>query len=146
MTYTIGVGFFQSNRYPFMIEEKAVWHYANGGTWEGKDGLSYHNWKLTMGGSGTSGALLCRNPMTGDSCCFVLGVHNYKPWCNVVTDLSSSDDATSILSSFYGSGARNQGWVQVQEDKKTTSKGASVQVRFTIADGNSLAADIIIIS
>ncbi|KAG9010292.1 hypothetical protein FRB94_010642 [Tulasnella sp. JGI-2019a] len=137
MSYTINIDLKNSGK--LAVDDQAV---ADGSAaWSG-EGLFDMSLKLTMASSGNSGALLCRRSKDGDSCCIVLGVHNYAPWCNIVTDVSPSDTASGILLSFYAGGSRRSGWVQVVEERKTTSKGTSVQVKFTKVDGNSLNAEI----
>ncbi|KAG9006207.1 hypothetical protein FRB94_000902 [Tulasnella sp. JGI-2019a] len=137
MVYTIKVTIVQDRKPPFDIDDLGT--HCDTGTWDADPITS--TFTLTMNESGTSGALLYRRP-DKDSCCFVLGVHNYKPWCNVVTDLSPTDTATSILNTFYGKGFRNQGWVPVLQEQKMTSKGTLADVRFFKSTGYSLAATI----
>ncbi|KAG9027093.1 hypothetical protein FRB95_008141 [Tulasnella sp. JGI-2019a] len=103
--YTIKATVFQTRR-PFLdINDVAV--HCDSGTWDA-DPVAC-TFTLKMKESGTSGALLYRSS-DQDACCFVLGIHNYKPWCNVVTNIAPNDTASSILNTFYGKGFRNKDW------------------------------------
>ncbi|OBZ78202.1 hypothetical protein A0H81_02578 [Grifola frondosa] len=96
------------------IVEKTVWHYANGGTWSEVDGQQV----LTMGGSGTSGTLRFKSE-SGDYFLVALGVHNYKRWCDIVTDLTSSNTGVEIHPTYYqdgGAGHAVEAARQVRED------------------------------
>ncbi|KAG8995302.1 hypothetical protein FRB94_009296 [Tulasnella sp. JGI-2019a] len=135
--YTIKATVFQTRR-PFLdINDVAV--HCDSGTWDA-DPVAC-TFTLKMKESGTSGALLYRSS-DQDACCFVLGIHNYKPWCNVVTNIAPNDTASSILNTFYGKGFRNKDWEPVLHDQNRTSKGTEADVRFFQSTGNSLTAVI----
>ncbi|KAG9011340.1 hypothetical protein FRB93_003142, partial [Tulasnella sp. JGI-2019a] len=138
MPYTIKIDVFMNGVPPFAIVDQAV--HKNEGTWEGK-GLFNQTLTLTLNDSGTAGALLFRRPGNQEACCAVLGVSAYKPWCNVVTGLSSSDTASDVLDTFYGSGFRVKGWVQLVEEKKTTSGKISVHAQFLKVEKDLLHAE-----
>ncbi|KAG9023087.1 hypothetical protein FRB95_013727 [Tulasnella sp. JGI-2019a] len=125
MPYTIKIDVFMNGVPPFAIVDQAV--HKNEGT-------------------GTAGALLFRRPGNQEACCAVLGVSAYKPWCNVVTGLSSSDTASDVLDTFYGSGFRVKGWVQLVEEKKTTSGKISVHAQFLKVEKDLLHAEVHITS
>ncbi|KAG9010291.1 hypothetical protein FRB94_010641 [Tulasnella sp. JGI-2019a] len=138
MSYTIKVNLTQSG-HPFTVRDQAVRH--NGGTWEG-EGLYDMSLTLNMKNSGFAGALLCRRAKDDDSCCILVGVVGYKPFCDVVTDLSPDDTAVGIIETVYG----RSNWVRKAKETKTTSKGTVVEVGFLNVDGNSLNAEIKITS
>jgi len=123
----------------FTIVEKTVWHYANGGTWSDTDSIQ----TLIMGGSGTSGALRFKNG-AGEQFLVLLGVHNYKPWCGMVTDLAPGDTCMKIQPEYYGNGSANKSWVQVDHMEKRSAKGTKVQVKFVQAEGHALVVHITI--
>jgi hypothetical protein len=70
----------------FRVVEKTVWQYADCGTWVKVNG----HLLLRMGGSGTSGSLRLQSE-TGSSFVATLpvGVHNYKRWGNIITNLKN---------------------------------------------------------
>lgn len=118
------------------IVEKACWHYANGCTWTSHPGGNL----LTMGGSGTSG-MLRFTAAGGQHCALIVGVHNYKVWCDVLVDLKSDDTLVKLLPTYYGAGERNVGWVQKSSVVKTTAAGKEVGVNFYQTEGNQLLAN-----
>ncbi|KAG0579151.1 hypothetical protein M758_4G077000 [Ceratodon purpureus] len=143
MSYAIHVRVIQTNPSNwFNIVEKTNWHYANGGTWADCDG----DHTLTMGGSGTSGMLRFKNA-AGDYLLVALGIHNYKRWCDIVTDAKSSDTGVVINPTYYADGSGSRGemlWKQLANLEKTTSKGVKVKVDYYKEDGNTLYATITI--
>ena len=91
MSYKITVRVYQTNPNNFFrLVEQTVWKYANGGTW----GESNGEYVLTMGGSGTSGTLRFVGD-DGEKFIVALGVHNYKRWGDIVTNLA--DDQTGVV-------------------------------------------------
>ncbi|KAG2066144.1 lectin 3a [Suillus decipiens] len=145
MSYTISVRTIDSTSYypGFTLAEKTVWYYANGGTWSDTESIQ----TLVMGGSGTSGALRFRNG-SGEEFLVVLGVHNYKRWCDIVTDLAPGDTAMKIQPEYYMDGnPRNEMlWKQLAEIQKTSKKGTKVEVKYVqeFADGKSFVVHITI--
>ena len=143
MSYTISVRVYQTNPNAFFnIVEKTVWQYANGGTWSESNGEQV----LTMGGSGTSGTLrfVADN---GENFIVALGVHNYKRWCDIVTNLSNQQTGVIINPEYYDSkypdreAAREK---QLASYNVKNAKGRNFAVNFTKGDGNDLKANIII--
>ncbi|KAG1739395.1 Cytolysin/lectin [Suillus paluster] len=87
---------------------------------------------LVMGDSGTSGALRFRNG-AGEEFLVTLGVHNYKRWCDVVTDLGAGETGMKIQPEYYmDSSPRNQMlWKQLADIQRKSAKGTSVEVKIT---------------
>src|SRR5258708_4060463 len=99
MSYSIKVFIYQTNPNAFFrIVESTVWKYANGGTWDLVDGYQV----LKMGGSGTSGSLRLQSS-SGESFVVTLGVHNYKRWGDIVTNLKNGQTALTINPEYYSS-------------------------------------------
>ena len=142
MSYTIHLRINQTGTDFFGIVEQTVWQYANGGTWTCVNGETV----LTMGGSGTSGTLRFKST-SGDMVLVAMGVHNYKRWCDIVTDLQPKDTGMAIHPTYYQdsgvAGNRNDMlWKQLPKIQKTDSKGKSFSVNFFKEDGNNLWAEI----
>jgi hypothetical protein len=74
-----------------------AWNYANGGTWGEAGGTQV----LTMGGSGTSGSLRFVFD-TGENFIITFGVHNYKRWGDIVTNLTNEKTGVIITPQYYG--------------------------------------------
>ncbi|KAG2128533.1 fungal fruit body lectin-domain-containing protein, partial [Suillus bovinus] len=79
------------------VAEKNVWH---NGRWSNTDSIQ----TLTMGGSGMSGGLRFISG-TREKFLVVLGIHNYKRWCNINTDLVPLATATNIHPEYYMDGS-----------------------------------------
>ncbi|KAM3499654.1 hypothetical protein MY11210_009598 [Beauveria gryllotalpidicola] len=98
MSYNVQVRIYQvDTKCYFYVVEEGVWKYANGGTWEACNGSR----KLTMGGSGTSGMLRFKSDGSSEAFVVALGVHNYKPWVDIVTNLANDVTAVSCLPEYY---------------------------------------------
>ncbi|KAG6856719.1 hypothetical protein H0H87_001508 [Tephrocybe sp. NHM501043] len=139
--YNISLRIFQTNPNTFFrIVEKTVWNYANGGEWNEVNGQTV----LTINGSGTSGTLrfLADN---GENFIVAVGVHNYKRWTDIVTNLAPDQTGVIINPQYYSQKDREQ-----QREKQLVSyevknaKGRQFQVKFIQPEGNNLVADIII--
>nr|AUX13431.1 fruit body lectin [Dumortiera hirsuta] len=142
MSYTIRVRVIQKDPAKwFSIGEKTVWHYANGGTWTKCDG----ELTLTMGGSGTSGTLRFKNPQ-GEYFLVALGVHNYKHWCDILPNLSSSNTGVEIHPKYYVDGSSENAalWKQAGELEKKSSNGTTIAVKYYKEDGKTFYATITI--
>ncbi|KIK92214.1 hypothetical protein PAXRUDRAFT_830161 [Paxillus rubicundulus Ve08.2h10] len=141
MSYTIKLLIHQANPAAgFAIVERTVWHYANGGTWSDADGSQ----TLAMGGSGTSGTLRFMSNK-GERLIVAVGVHNYKRWCDIATGLAP--DATGIVvnAEYYNSSKRAyMREKQLAQHSVTSPAGTKVTVKYTVADGNYLQADVTI--
>ncbi|KAK8914864.1 hypothetical protein H634G_02075 [Metarhizium anisopliae BRIP 53293] len=94
MSYTITVQVYQTNPNAFFnIVEQTVFR---GGTW----GVNNGALTLTMNASGTAGSIrFLAN--TGESCIVTLGVHNYKPWGDIVTKLDPSSGTGVVITPEY---------------------------------------------
>jgi hypothetical protein len=143
MSYTITARVYQSNRNVFFyVVEKTVWNSANGGTWGENNGTHV----LTMGGSGTCGSLRFLAD-TGENFIITLGVHNYKRWGDIVTNLSNDQTGVIITPQYYST--TTPGRAQAREAQWTTynvnnAKGRKFGFTYTVTEGNNLAVDIII--
>lgn len=144
MSYTITVNIFQRNPKPrFQILEQSVWNYGDGGTWtEGADTTSIQ--VLTMGRSGTSGSLrLATN--TGENFIVTLGVHNYRPWGDIVTDLRMDTTAVVIHPQYYSDDYPDRvaaRWAQRTYYSARNSRGRSISFYYVVEEGNRLIAHI----
>ena len=69
--------------------------------------LSDMNFKLSMTGSGKSGSLLFKNDTVAELFSVTAGIHNYRPWCGIATDLPDEATARGITQSYYGPQARS---------------------------------------
>jgi len=143
MSYKITVRVYQTNPNAFFhIVEKTVWNYANGGTWSEMNGEQI----LTMGGSGTSGTLrfVADN---GENFIVALGVHNYKRWGDIVTNLTNEQTGVIINPEYYNNAnadrvaARER---QLASYSVNNAKGRKFAVNYTVAEGNDLQCNIII--
>jgi hypothetical protein len=141
MSYKITLRVYQTNTNAyFHVVEQTVWNYANGGTWSQTD----EERTLTMGGSGTSGTIrfVADN---GENFIVALGVHNYKRWCDIVTNLTGEQTGTVINPQYYNSGPRAyQREKQLATYSVSNSKGRKFTINYTVTDGNDLKANIII--
>ncbi|KAI3324400.1 fruit body lectin [Xylariaceae sp. AK1471] len=138
MSYTINVRVYQSNTDTyFRIVENSVWHYANGGTWANSDGLL----ALTMGGSGTAGMLRFQTEEGKESFTVALGVHSYKPWVHILTDIATSATCVTLLPDYYNgkhSDAVNPTF-NIQN-----SAGRTISAEYKVAEGHNLVLNIVL--
>ena len=141
MSYIITARIYQTNPNAFFQPiESTVWNYANGGTWSLVDGAHV----LTMGGSGTSGILRFESD-TGERFSVALGVHNNARWCDIVTGLAAKDTAVAIHPEYYNNGKRAYTREKtLKEYSVKSSAGRNFQVKYAVAEGNKLVANIII--
>jgi Fungal fruit body lectin/Heterokaryon incompatibility protein (HET) len=85
-------------------------------------------WHLSMGGSGTSGALTFRNGISGEQFVVMLGVHNYVPWTDVVTNFGD-ETGQSIRDSYYSPNGRGGTlWYNMDRKSAFLKEGRSVSV------------------
>ncbi|TFK35136.1 Cytolysin/lectin [Crucibulum laeve] len=133
MAYTaaVSLSFVPSH---FTVVESTCWHYANGCTWEQPSSSNGSQWTLKMNGSGTSGALRLMNS-SGEYIFLLVGVHNYRIWLDVLTDLKSDDTAVKIHPTYYAGGSRS-GLSLVESIERSDSKGRKVSLKVTAHDGN----------
>ena len=132
MAYTVKVEICQTNTDFFRVVEQTVFHYANGGIWEGLT--------LTMNGSGTSGGLRLKSS-GGDYAFVIFGIHNYAPWCDVAVDLASGNTGVEVHPTYYAGGARSH-LALVPRINKTDGKGRGFTVQMRQEEGNTYVASI----
>ncbi|KZP31629.1 lectin [Athelia psychrophila] len=145
MSYRITASVFQTNPGNpdtlFRAVEQTVFNYANGGTWDSVEEQKL----LTMGGSGTSGTIRFVSVDGKESFIVALGVHNYKRWCDVVTNLKDDQTGVLINPQYYNNGGRDyQREKQLASYNIKNAKGREIGVKFTKDDGNDLKCNIII--
>ena len=142
MSYNIKVLVYQTKPGKFFrVVDNTVWKYANGGTWDKVDGY----YVLKMGGSGTSGSLRFVSD-SGGSFVVTLGVHNYKRWGDIVTNLKDQT-ACIINPEYYSEGQpkrQEQREKQLSEYQVADSKGVKYSFEYTVAEGNDLTVRIMI--
>jgi len=143
MSYKITAQVYQTNPNAFFrIVEQTVWKFANGGTWDQVNGA----YVLTMGGSGTSGSLRFVSD-TGENFIITLGVHNYKRWGDIVTNLTPEQTGVIITPQYYSDAHRDR---EQQREKQLTTynvnnlKGRNFKFDYTVTEGNDLKVKIII--
>jgi Fungal fruit body lectin len=143
MSYTITAKVYQTDRNAFFrVVEETVWKYANGGTWGQVDGTHV----LTMGGSGTSGSLRFVSD-TGENFIVTLGVHNYKRWGDIVTNLTNEETGVIITPQYYNNehpDRERQREKQLVTYSVKNNKGRNFTFEYTVTEGNDLNVDIII--
>jgi len=143
MSYTISVIVAQAKDVPsFQIVEKTIWNLANGGTWTHSNDKEI----LTMGGSGTSGSLRFVAD-TGENFIVTFGVHSYKRWGDIVTDLRNDETATTITPQYYSNDHSDR--EAAREAQRTqysvrNSRGRNFSFHYTVAEGNHLKVNVVI--
>nr|Q00022.3 RecName: Full=Agaricus bisporus lectin; Short=ABL; AltName: Full=Agaricus bisporus agglutinin; Short=ABA; AltName: Full=Gal-beta-1,3-GalNAc-binding lectin; AltName: Full=TF antigen-binding lectin [Agaricus bisporus] len=142
MTYTISIRVYQTTPKGFFRPvERTNWKYANGGTWDEVRG----EYVLTMGGSGTSGSLRFVSSDTDESFVATFGVHNYKRWCDIVTNLTNEQTALVINQEYYGVPIRDQAREnQLTSYNVANAKGRRFAIEYTVTEGDNLKANLII--
>lgn len=105
------------------------------GTWDEADG--YH--LLRLGGTGTCGSLRLQSN-TNESFIVTLGIHNYRPWGDILTDLMSTQTACVITPGYYG---QSRPWhLTMYEVANLNGRWFSYQ--FIVKEGNDLVVRIVI--
>ena len=144
MAYTITSKVYQTSTNAFFrVVEKAVF---SNGTWDEVNDTHI----LTIGGSGTSGCLRFVAD-TGENFIVTLGVHNYKPWGDIVTKLSNDQTGVKINPEYYEKeygGTQNADRVAVRwknlSTYEVTRDGRKYSFTFVVASGNALKVNIVI--
>jgi len=143
MSYTITARVYQTNPNAFFrCVEKTCWNYANGCTWSEVNDEHV----LTMGGSGTSGTLRFMSD-TNELCIIALGVHNYKRWGDIVTNLSTTETGVIINPQYYSDDHKDREKArenQLASYNVKNAKGRQFAINYTVAEGNNLKCNIII--
>jgi len=138
MSYTIIARIIDSSDVGFTVVEKAT---MSSGTWSDTDGIN----TLTMDSSGTSGGLRFRSTDGAEIFYVALGVHNYKRWCDIVTDLVAQDSGVKLQPEYYESGKRNEMlWKQLPEIEKTSAKGRKITVTYVKEEKSVFHVHIVI--
>ena len=143
MSYNITVQIYQTNPNAFFrVVEETVWNYAKGGTWSQVDGA----YVLTIGGSGTCGSLRFKSD-TDEYFIATLGVHNYKRWGDIVTNLNPSDTGVIITPQYYSDQHRDrekQREAQLVSYSVKNAKGRNIGFSYSVSEGNNLVCKITI--
>ena len=143
MTYTITIRVYQSDVCAFFhVVEKTNWKYAAPCLWSEVDGTHV----LIMENSGTCGSLRFESG-TGENFIVTLGVHNYKRWCDIVTNLSPDQTGVVITPEYYDSKHSDrvaQRERQLESYSVSNNKGRKFTVSYSVAEGNNLTANVII--
>ena len=140
MAYTITARVFQSNptRFAHVVEQTC----SKNGIWSECKG-AYVFSTTTSGPSGTLRFLQAN----GEYFLVALGVLNYKRWCDVKTGLNP-DDATGMYvhPKYYeeGTDENKMMWKQLSEYDVKSAQGTNYTVKYSVAEGNDLVADIFI--
>ena len=144
MSYKITCRVYQTNPNAFFTcVEKVVWNYANGGSWTMVDDLHV----LKMGGSGTSGTMRFCDLKTGEAFTVTIGVHNYKRWCDIVTNLKPDETACIIQPQYYSGSHKDREAVRESQNMQHSvknAKGRQIQVNYTQGEGNDMQCNLII--
>ncbi len=115
-------------------------------TWAGTDTIwnsSDTGFKLSMKNSGTSGALRIKTS-AGEYFTVATGVHNYKRWCEVLEVADNQALTTGLHANYYKDGdARHKAlWAQASEHSVTLKTGRKVGIKFYVAEGSALVANL----
>ncbi|KAJ4320909.1 hypothetical protein N0V84_005613 [Fusarium piperis] len=126
----------------FHIVEKGCWHYAKGAEWSEHNGIQ----TLTMGDSGTSGMLRFKTEQGKEAFFIAMGVHNYKPWVDIVTGLADDVTCVKALPEYYGNASER---TRSRESQRTEQSILNIDRRtiatnYKVSQGNDLELDIII--
>jgi len=138
MSYVARVNVVNATNATIKDIERTVWHYGSGGSWILED----HIFVLTMGSSGTSGMMRFLDTATGEVFAILVGVHNYKPWCDIVTDLTTKDTCMEIQPTYYAGGKRS-GITLVESMNKTSASGKKISLAIK-TEGQKLSVVVMI--
>ena len=145
MSYSFKVYVYQTNpggNAFFRAVEKTLWKYGNGGTWDEVNG--YH--LLQIGASGTCGSIRLQSN-TNESYVVTLGIHNNKPWGDIVTNLTDDQTACVITPEYYDSAhpdREKQRTSQLTVYEVANLKGRTCSYEYTVTEGKELAVRIVI--
>ncbi|KAI9462631.1 fungal fruit body lectin-domain-containing protein [Russula earlei] len=87
--------------------------------------------KLKMRGNGTSGSLLLSNSKSFESFSVAAGMHNDKPWCDIVVDVPGNAVSQLITNSYYESRSGRLS-ANSEKEERTSSRGTIISL--TISD------------
>ncbi|KAJ7930900.1 fungal fruit body lectin [Mycena leptocephala] len=110
-----------------------------------------NEWNVVPGGlafksaySDTSGSLRFADK-GGEQFIVSFGVHNFKRWCDIVTDLSTAQTAATVNAEYNTNASRiSQREKQLTHCTVSSNKGRTIQVNYSVAEGTNLVADVII--
>jgi hypothetical protein len=144
MSYTITVEVYQTNQNAFFhVVEKTIF---KNGVWDEVKGAHV----LTSGSSGNCGSLRFVAD-TNESFIVTLGVHNYKPWGDIVTKLDPSQTGVVITPEYYEKewgGTQRQERVDVRwktlSSYEVSRDGRKYSFKYTVTDGNNLKVKIVV--
>lgn len=141
MSYTIEVSMMSFRHESLTIVEKGVWSGGGGGVWTEDQNKQI----LRINGSGASGALRIKSA-AGNQFFALVGVHNYKLWVDVVTDIRDNDTVVALLPQYYSGGSRS-GVSLVQEVQGSDAAGRNISLRLegVSPDGKTFYCSIIIV-
>ncbi|KAH9946727.1 lectin [Amylocystis lapponica] len=141
MSYTITARKVDVSTIGFFFVEKTVWYFAGGGTWSDTNGIQ----TLAMPGSGTSGGIRVVSSDGTEAFYVAVGIHNYKRWCDVVTDITDSDTSMKLHPQYYESGERAAiREKQLAEIERTSKKGTKIAVKYLSQQDNAFLVDIVV--
>lgn len=148
MSYKITLRIYQTNTNAFFrVVEAAAGHPGGpGGSWS----AVRDEHVLTLGGSGSAGALRLLDEDTGEAFVVVLGVHEHRRWCDVVTRLQPGQTAASVLREYFThGGAADREFVRTAQGARCAvedvgSRPRHCEVVFTVSNGRDLRANLII--
>ncbi|KAH9953090.1 fungal fruit body lectin [Russula dissimulans] len=127
----------------YQTNTNAFFHVAEQyGTWSEVNGA----YVLTMGGSGTSGSLRFVSD-TEENFILTLGIHNYRRWGDIVTDLTPEQTAKVINAQYYNSAYPSKAeklWAQLTNYQTSNAKGRTFKFIYTALEGEELNVKIII--
>jgi Fungal fruit body lectin len=85
------------------------------------------NLKLCMTGSGRSGSILLKNDTVPEFVSVAAGIHNYKPWCDILTDLPDGANSSGITLSYYQSRSGRL-WDNLTTYERASSQGTFISL------------------
>ncbi|KAK7688526.1 hypothetical protein QCA50_008064 [Cerrena zonata] len=113
-------------------------------TYDKWEDLSDSSFLLYLHHSGTSGSLLLLNDKTGERFSVAAGMHNYRPWCDILTDLPEEANSDTITSSYYGSRSGRL-WDNFDKFETTSNMGTKLSMAITMAWDGSYDVKVAII-
>ncbi|EFY84236.1 Lectin [Metarhizium acridum CQMa 102] len=145
MSYSITVRVYQTNTNTYFHPvERTVFR---NGTWS-ETNTAY---VLHMGASGTAGSLRFLAD-SGESFIVTLGVHNHKPWGDIVTKLDPASQTGVVITPEYyeaeWGGTQNKERVDVRwktlSSYEVTRDGRKYSFNYTVTDGKDLKVNVVV--
>ncbi|KAJ8127584.1 hypothetical protein O1611_g6052 [Lasiodiplodia mahajangana] len=139
-SYAIHLTIDQPSRQTFIPVEKVVWSETKSASTDGWISTDTSDHTLVMANSGKSGALLLQSSRN-ERVFVVVGVHNWVPWCDIVTSISPADSAGKVLAMYYGDGEKAyMRRKTLSEHSVRSAAGTNFRVRFDVVEGHQLIA------